>query len=218
MTHLTIQAHPEIKIMIGCDTKKAQKATDAGMRHMLLSMRPLMQLAGLSMKRLIVHRHVFAREIYLPMEGGCQDPVYNTWQILSMRKRFFRALNVSQPPPGGYVDHGDVMGPLTGAAGAAGATDVRGRGRRKRGKRGDVAAAAPQKKPVMLLMKRSTGAKHTRNAEDLVRQWNDDFTRRLVAGLTRTFPTYEVKLFSDQDEKLMGCHACQVRAPGRCGG
>ena len=22
----------------------------------------------------MVHRHVFAREIYLPMEGGCQDP------------------------------------------------------------------------------------------------------------------------------------------------
>jgi hypothetical protein len=64
----------------------------------------------------------------------------------------------------------------------------------------------------MLLMKRSTGAKHTRNAEDLVRQWNDDFTRRLVAGLVRTFPTYEVKVFSDRDEKLMGCHACQVSA------
>ena len=26
------------------------------------------------MDRLIIHRHVFAREIYFPMEGGCQDP------------------------------------------------------------------------------------------------------------------------------------------------
>ena len=29
---------------------------------------------GLSMNRLVVHRNVFAREIYFPMEGGCQDP------------------------------------------------------------------------------------------------------------------------------------------------
>jgi hypothetical protein len=26
------------------------------------------------MDRLVVHRHVFARDIYFPMEGGCQDP------------------------------------------------------------------------------------------------------------------------------------------------
>ena len=34
----------------------------------------LLLVIGLSMERLVVHRHVFAREIYLPMEGGCQDP------------------------------------------------------------------------------------------------------------------------------------------------
>jgi hypothetical protein len=26
------------------------------------------------MDRLVVHKHVFAREVYSPMEGGCQDP------------------------------------------------------------------------------------------------------------------------------------------------
>ena len=67
-------------------------------------------------------------------------------------------------------------------------------------------------KPVMLLMKRSTGAKHTRNAGDLVRQWSTAFTERILNALKSQFPEYEVKLFSDTDEKLMRCHACQIRA------
>ena len=67
-------------------------------------------------------------------------------------------------------------------------------------------------RPVMLLMKRSTGAKHTRNAEDLVRQWSVSFTNRLLEALRVQFTEYDLKLFSDTDEELMGCHACQVRA------
>jgi hypothetical protein len=82
---------------------------------MLLSIRPLMDMTGLSMDRLVVsptflwryisiifihkqvHRHVYAREVYLPMEGACQDPVYNTWQILHMRKLLMA--KVSKPLP-----------------------------------------------------------------------------------------------------------------------
>lgn len=67
-------------------------------------------------------------------------------------------------------------------------------------------------RPVMLLMKRSTKAKHTRNAEDSVRQWGTSFTNRLLEALKVQFPQYDLKLFSDTDEELMSCHACQVRA------
>ena len=67
-------------------------------------------------------------------------------------------------------------------------------------------------RPVMLLMKRSTRAKHTRNAEDSVRQWGVSFTDRLLEALRVQFTQYDLKLFSDTDEELMGCHACQVRA------
>ncbi len=35
------------------------------------------------MDRFVIHQHVYADKIYLPMEGGCQDPVYNTWQVSS---------------------------------------------------------------------------------------------------------------------------------------
>ena len=210
-----LQAHPEMKILIGCDTKKTARATEMGMHHMLLSMKPLMDLAGLSMNRLIVHKHVFAREVYLPMEGGCQDPVYNTWQILSMRKRFFHALNITQPSPGGYEDYQHSHSIRRSLLRENERKNGKGGGKRKNKRNVDskeISTENVNKKPVLLLMKRSTGAKHTRNAEDLVRQWNDNFTNRLMAALKKTFPTYDVKIFSDKDEALMGCHACQIRA------
>jgi hypothetical protein len=106
------------------------------------------------------------------MEGGCQDPVYNTWQILHMRKRFFDALKI----PHEYKQHSTGSG-----------------------------------KPVMLLLKRSSNAKHTRNGHDLVRQWSDLFATRLFDALVARFPQYEVKLLSDRDESTMGCHSCLVK-------
>ena len=66
-------------------------------------------------------------------------------------------------------------------------------------------------RPVMLLMKRSTGAKHTRNSEDLVRQWSESFTDRLVGALRSQFPEYNLRVYSDKDEKLMTSHASQIR-------
>lgn len=128
-----------------------------------------MELVGLSMDRLIVHKHVYAEEVYLPMEGGCQDPVYNTWQILHMRQLFMQLVGVSDVIP-------------------------------------------RERKPVMLLLKRSSRSKHTRNGNDLVRQWNDAFTERLLSHLQETFPTYNVVLYSDRNETMMRCYACQIRA------
>merc|ERR1711991_858265 len=51
-----------------------------------------MEMVGLSMDRLLLHTHVYADQVYLPMEGACQDPVYNTWSILNMRKIFLQQL------------------------------------------------------------------------------------------------------------------------------
>jgi hypothetical protein len=33
-----------------------------------------------------------------------------------------------------------------------------------------------------------------------------------MSALSKRFPMYNVKLFSDKDEKLMGCHPCQIKA------
>jgi hypothetical protein len=49
--------------------------------------------AGISPDRVVAQKDVFADEVYLPRYGGCQDPVYNTWEILTMREYF-----LSVPP------------------------------------------------------------------------------------------------------------------------
>lgn len=137
-----------------------------------------MDLAGLSMDRLIVQQHVFAREIYFPMEGGCQDPVYNTWQILHMRNHFLSNLGFSM-------------------------SHIHSSARDKE----DHSSS----RDVMLVLKRSSNSKHTRNNQDLVRQWSDSFTELLLSSLQDAFPTFEVRLFSDRNVSLMSCHGCQIR-------
>lgn len=130
-----------------------------------------MDIIGLSMSRLVVHRHVYADEIYLPMEGACQDPVYNTWQILNMRRVFLNKLKIVH-----------------------------------------TNETSSNRKRQMVLIKRSVGAKHTRNNHDLVRQWSDVFTNKLLTELRERFPSYDVALFSDKNVTLMNCHSCQIEA------
>jgi hypothetical protein len=164
-------ANPDVFILIGCDSKNNQKLTESGLRYGLLTLKPFMDIIGLSMNRLVVHRHVYADEIYLPMEGACQDPVYNTWQILNMRRVFLDKLNV--------VHTRDTYS---------------------------------KTKRQMILIKRSVGTKHTRNNHDLVRQWSDVFTDRILVALRESFTSYDVTLFSDKNVTLMNCHFCQIEA------
>jgi hypothetical protein len=80
--------------IITCDSKKKKHITQAGLTAGLAGLKPFMEFVGLSMDRIIVQQHIQADEVWYPMEGGCQDPVYNTWHILYMRKYFFQKLNI----------------------------------------------------------------------------------------------------------------------------
>jgi hypothetical protein len=86
----------DIKILFGCDVKNSMKATNKGLRQGLQAIQPMLEAIGISTDRLIIHKHVYAREIYLPMEGACQDPVYNTWQLLHMRQYFLDKLKLQE--------------------------------------------------------------------------------------------------------------------------
>jgi hypothetical protein len=169
-----LQANPDVKIMFGCDSKKKSYITQAGLQHGLQSIRPFLELVGLREDRLVVHQHVFAEEVYLPMEGGCQDPVYQTWHVLHMRREYMQRAGLQWDAK---IDKGTRSA-----------------------------------RPIMLVLKRSSNAKHTRNGHDSVRQWSDNFANRLVRDLQKAIPSYNVKLFSDKNTTMMSCHACQVRA------
>jgi len=168
--------NPDVKILVGCDVKKRPDITKAGLEHGLQSLRPFMELLGLDMGRLVVHSHVAAEEVFLPMEGACQDPVFNTWQILNMRRLFMDRLGLGESSAESSAD------------------------KKKKGQ------------PVMMLMKRSSNAKHTRNGHDSVRQWSDGFAQDLLGQLQLAFPSFRLVLFSDRNETLMRCAACQIQA------
>ena len=164
-----LQQNPDIKILYGCDSKKTKRLTQKGLELGVAAMKLFFELLDLDPNRLIVHQHVYANEVYLPMEGGCQDPVYNTWQILTMRQFFLKKIGIGA----NYFSLAS--------------------------------------KPIMLVVKRSSSSKSTRNSGDLVRQWSEKFTKRLQDSLVAKFPGYDVKLFDDKDPLLMGCIACQIK-------
>ena len=152
---------------MGCDTRNKKDTTTAGLAFGLLTLQPLLASVGIAMDRVIYHTHVFADEIYLPMEGGCQDPVYNTWHLLHMRNHY-----LSKYPEQSHPKKNNIK--------------------------------------KMVLIKRSSGAKHTRNSHDLVRQWTDEFANTILQALMSKFQNYQISIFSDKNTTMMTCHSCQV--------
>jgi hypothetical protein len=63
-------------------------------RFQKLALLPMMELLGLSMDRFIFKKNVIAKEVYIPSEGACQDPVHNTWQLMTMRHMILNKLNL----------------------------------------------------------------------------------------------------------------------------
>lgn len=144
----------------------------------------LADLFRIDRSRFIIHRHIYAHEVYLPMEGACQDPVFNTWHILSMREKIGRMLKL---PSMRQTTNRIVQPPIT-----------------------TTASANKRYRPVIVLMRRSATSQHTRNKHDSARQWNDAFTERLLLSLRMAYPSFDVRLYSDRNETLMTCFSCQV--------
>jgi hypothetical protein len=193
----------------------------------------MLEFIGLSTDRLLVHRHVYAKEVFFPTEGACQDPVFNTWQILTMRKLFLSKLGItgndvplvplgllsSSSSKSGSGSDGSGVVAAKGSSEPVGrapfSTGNLGTGNLGRNATTTTTTAVSGDKPVMMLLKRSAGTKHTRNGHDLVRQWSDAFANTIIVSLQQAFPHYNVVLFSDRNETLMTCYRCQIEAFAR---
>ena len=212
--------YPDIKLLVGCDIKNSIKATNKGLRQGLQALQPMLKFIGISPKRLIIHRHVYANEIYLPMEGACQDPVYNTWQLLYMRDYIFKRLMIYDE------DHANAK-TTSAITTSNNSTSISSRdNNNSRNYYHDhqhrthpyhhhhhhLHDKKDFKKPIMLLLKRSSNSRHTRNGHDLVRQWNNEFTNILMNELQQTFMNhYDIQLYSDRNESMMNCFECQIK-------
>jgi hypothetical protein len=184
---------------------KGAAATQAGLRAGEKSMRMFLDMLGIDGNRLLIHQHVYAKEIFLPMEGACQDPVYNTWQILTMRRIVMKKLGITDGPVPVPTRNDSI------ASTSIMSDYLNNKRHRINFASGENSDISEERKPVMLLLKRSAQSSHTRNRFDLVRQWSDDFSLKIVDALQKTFPNYSVKLYSDRNETLMTCFSCQIR-------
>jgi hypothetical protein len=200
----------DIKILFGCDVKNSIKATNKGLRQGLQAIQPMLEAIGISTDRLIIHKHVYAREIYLPMEGACQDPVYNTWQLLHMRQYFLDKLKLQQ------TQLNDEYHTSSSSTTSNSNTSTKNSSDTRRIDENNNSEHSYHNhlhtKPIMLLLKRSSNSRHTRNGHDLVRQWNNDFTMLLMDELQRTFiDHYDIRIYSDRNESVMKCFECQIQ-------
>ena len=50
----------------------------------------------LKLEHRLINGTVYAEEVYMPREGGCQDIGYNAWEVVSMRERFLRMLDIHE--------------------------------------------------------------------------------------------------------------------------
>ena len=184
-----LKANPDIKILYGCDSRPSTKMTRVGLVMGLAGFRPLLKMVGIDPSRLVVHSDVYADVVYQPTEGGCQDPVFNTWSILRARDVLLsRAAELSGRQ---LLEYGAFWPTL------------------KDTKR-DPVPILVDKRPLMVLIKRSWGAVHTRNRRDNIRQWSETFAHNMVMAMRSAFPSFQVVLYSDKDEKLMECAHCQI--------
>lgn len=166
-------------LQYGCDRKNTPAMTNHGLAKGLQSLQIMLDFFNIT-NELIVQQHVHSKVAYLPMEGACQDPVFNTWHVLFMRDVVLRHL---------------AQQPMAAAAPKDFASHIPG-----------------SKKKHMVVLRRSSYSKFTRNGADLVRQWDESFQTKLLTMLSEWFGAdYAIHLLSDQDERYMNCFACQAQ-------
>jgi len=59
---------------------------------MMRTLKRFFRQVGIDIERLVVHKNVYADQVFFPTSAACQDPVYNTWSLLKMREYILKSL------------------------------------------------------------------------------------------------------------------------------
>eukprot|EP01033_Poteriospumella_lacustris_P017332 gene17332-12389_t len=94
--------YPDLYLLYGCDRMKIKEKMDPSGTQRILNagkynLIRILTVAEPSIDwaaRVLIQEHVQADEIYLPMEGGCQDVIYNTWLALYQRQFLLQRLGL----------------------------------------------------------------------------------------------------------------------------
>ena len=188
-----LYANPDVKIHFGF-TKQPE--------HLLpIEVLPHGIFNWLGLGGRLVNGTVWAEEAYMPREGACQEPGYNMWELFNMREVFLARAdkelgtggrNNSRGWPSRGFSREDIM--------------LREMDMEEDGNPNND-------KPLIVIIKRSASS-FTKNQNDYVRRrWpgRHGGATAVRAELLRAFPSHRVKIFSDMDEEMMRCVACQVQ-------
>ena len=158
---------------------------------------------GVMEKRILPHRHfdmlglsdrlingtVYANEILIPREGGCQDAGYNIWELVNMKDHFLRKIEEDKNFYEVFLNkvlkayHGvdAIEGPYKSA------------------------------KKSIVILQRTSSSEFTRN-QDRSRRWSNELVKRLISSFASAFgQRYRIVIYSDQNVELMKCYLCQVK-------
>lgn len=185
-----IRANPQMKIHFGF-TKRDVLPT-------FVLPHNIFRWLGLSDR--LINGSYYAKEAYMPREGGCQEPGYAMWEIYTMRKVFLDLAKKEIGVMGRNHSKGWGYPTLRMPDESYGPMDF-------------TQSDEDIHKPVVLLLKRSSSI-FTQNQGDFKeRRWPPEFggAGGVRDALARVFPHHLVMVFSDKDSALMMCMPCQAQ-------
>lgn len=140
----------------------------------------------------LINGTIYAKEVMMPREGGCQEPSYNAWELLHQREYFLRwARREAGSDQTQGVDAKNIPSIMDSETA--------------------VQTFSGAEKRTILVIKRTAG-RYSQNLSDRnVRMWPKGILEKLIAELTIKFPLHSVVEFSDSNHTLMSCPLCQVR-------
>ena len=185
-----VYAHPEMKIHFGFT--KQPKVPAFVLPHNIFN--------WLGLGDRLINGTYYAKEVWMPREGGCQEPGYNLWELYNQRKVFLARATKEIGTGGRNNSRGWDFPAKTSIEQDLGPMDYQSR-------EGDAL------KPVVIVVKRGA-SKFTQNQGDFkIRRWPPQLggAGAVRDALAELFPEHNVQIFSDTDVDMMMCHACAVQ-------
>lgn len=165
-------------------------------------------LLALNVSHRLINGTVMAEEVFMPREGGCQEPSYNAWELLHQREYFLNQLlshnrvsaSVIQASIGDnkHMWSSYNMNHTTSKTNTQIHTNANQPQQRQRQRR------------TVLLVKRTNGNFIQNFADKHVRFWPKSDFKDLLHQLSVVFKHHDLVVFSDENSTLMTCPLCQV--------
>ena len=186
-----LYANPEMKIHFGFTKQKTVPA------YVL----PHNIFHWLGLADRLINGTYYGKEVWMPREGGCQEPGYNMWELYNQRKVFLARAAKEIGTGGRNNSHGwDYPAKIAFTEPDLGPMDYQ-------------SHAGDSDKPVVILVKRGA-SKFTQNQGDFkIRRWPPRLggAGAVRDALAEQFPEHAIQIFSDSDFAMMMCHACTVQ-------